>query len=360
MAGESPSLDRPRGTQLASQGTSARNRPTFRKTRASSSSRAVAVPLASAAVALLALVSAVAVFAHVAAGSHAPTPSAQSASASARTLAAGTSVSPRRPSKLASPKKRAATVKTSSRGRTASAKTPARALAALAASRRARVAAATPKTLPEQMHSTLGGSTQMIVITGAKIGSQSGMMRIFNKNAGRWVQVFSAVANFGANGLVDGTYRTEGHLQTPTGIWHIGSFLFGQHGSAPKGTTMPYRAIDSRSWWSCVRDSTYNTWVESGSHVSGEHLADATVQYEYAFDSGYNSLPNQRIIGRGTAIFIHCAEPAGNSLGKYTHGCIALSRADMRRVFALLDPARHPTCAIGTLAAGTSTSIYSY
>ena len=210
------------------------------------------------------------------------------------------------------------------------------------------------------MHSVLGGSTQVIVITGARIGSRSGTMRIFNKNAGRWVQVFSAPANFGANGLVDGTKRKEGHLQTPTGIWHIGGFLFGQHGSAPSGTKMRYRAITSRSWWSCERDSTYNTWVESGSHVSGEHLADATVQYEYAFNSGYNSLPNQRVIGRGTAIFIHCFEPAGNSLGQYTHGCIALSRANMRRVFALLDPARHPSCAIGTLATGTSTAIYSY
>jgi len=230
-----------------------------------------------------------------------------------------------------------------------------------AVGKRVRVAAAsTPKTLPEQMHSLLGGSTQVIAITGARIGSRSGTMRIFNKNAGRWVQVFSAPANFGANGLVDGAKRKQGNLQTPTGIWQIGGFLFGQHRSAPSGTKMRYRAITSRSWWSCQRDSTYNTWVESGSRVSGEHLADATVQYEYAFDTGYNSPPNQRVIGRGTAIFIHCAEPAGNSLGKYTHGCIALSRADMRRVFATLDPARHPTCAIGTLAMGTPTSIWSY
>jgi L,D-peptidoglycan transpeptidase YkuD (ErfK/YbiS/YcfS/YnhG family) len=185
-------------------------------------------------------------------------------------------------------------------------------------------------------------------------------MRIYNKKAGRWVQVFSAPANFGANGLGDGTKRTEGDLQTPTGIWHIGSFLFGQHGSAPSGTKMRYRAITSHSWWSCQRDSTYNTWVESASHVSGEHLANATVQYEYAFDSGYNSLPNKRVMGRGTAIFIHCFEPAGNSLGPNTHGCVALSRADMRRVFGLLDPARHPSCSVGTLAAGTSTSIYAY
>ena len=235
--------------------------------------------------------------------------------------------------------------------------------AVAAASKPARRVAATssaPKTLPEQMHSVLGGSTQIIVITGARIGSRSGTMRIFNKNAGRWVQVFSATANFGANGLVDGAKRKQGNLQTPTGIWHIGSFLFGQHASPPSGTKMRYRAITSRSWWSCRADSTYNTWVESSSHVSGEHLADATVQYEYAFDTGYNSPPNQRVFGRGTAIFIHCAEPAGNSLGKYTHGCIAVSRVDMRRIFRLLDPARHPSCAIGTLANGAGTAIWSY
>ena len=215
-------------------------------------------------------------------------------------------------------------------------------------------------TVPDQMRHLLPGSSQIIVVTGAKLVSKSGNLSVYNLDGGRWVRVLSTAANFGDAGLTDGKTRQEGRLQTPTGIWWIGGFLFGQHGSAPSGTRMPYRHITDNSWWSDRRDSSYNTWVESGSHVSGEHLADATVQYEYAFDSGYNSPPNERVVGRGTAIFIHCFEPPGNSLGPYTHGCVAISRAAMLEVFGLLDPKRRPYCVIGTAAKGTSTSVYAY
>jgi len=186
------------------------------------------------------------------------------------------------------------------------------------------------------------------------------MLAVYNESDGHWVKLLSAPANFGAKGLVDGATRSSGHLQTPTGIWTIGRFLFGQHASPPAGTMMPYRHILRDSWWSEEHNATYNTWVSSMSAVSGEHLADAVVQYEYAFNSGYNSPPNQRVIGRGTAIFIHCAEPPGNSLGKYTHGCIAVDRSVMKRLFTVLDPGRDPSCAIGTLEEGSPTSIWAY
>jgi L,D-peptidoglycan transpeptidase YkuD (ErfK/YbiS/YcfS/YnhG family) len=217
-----------------------------------------------------------------------------------------------------------------------------------------------PKTLPEQMDHTLPGSTQMIVITGARLGSNSGTLELYNKDDGHWARVMSTPANFGKNGLVNGETRTSGHLQTPTGIWSIGSFVFGQQGSAPSGTKMPYRAITSKSWWSSQHDSTYNTWVTSTSHIDGEHLADARVQYEYAFDTGYNAPPNERVMGRGTAIFIHCFEPPGNSLGAYTHGCIAIHREQMVKLFELLEPGRTPSCAIGTTQKGSGTSIWAY
>ena len=212
--------------------------------------------------------------------------------------------------------------------------------------------------LPAQMHSIQSGTTQLVIVTGKKIGSKSGTLRLFNKKNGTWSQVLSATANFGRNGLVDGAKRKEGHLQTPTGIWHIGSFAFGTHASAK--TKMPYRRIDTNSWWSSARNSTYNTWVESKTAIAGERLKSSKVQYEYAFNSGYNALPNKRVLGRGTAIFIHCFEPSGNSLGKYTHGCVAISRANMVKLFATLDPKRKPCCVIGTEAKGTATAVYSY
>jgi L,D-peptidoglycan transpeptidase YkuD (ErfK/YbiS/YcfS/YnhG family) len=204
------------------------------------------------------------------------------------------------------------------------------------------------------------GCRQIIVITGAAIGSNTGTLEVYNLDSGHWAQVMTTPANFGQTGLSDGAKRTSGHLQTPTGIWSIGSFVFGQHASAPAGTKMPYRPITQTSWWSAEHNSTYNAWVESKSHISGEHLADSPVQYEYAFNTGYNSLPNERVVGRGTAIFIHCFEPPNNSLGQFTHGCIAISRDKIIELFGILDPARNPTCAIGTLQKGSPTSIWAY
>jgi L,D-peptidoglycan transpeptidase YkuD (ErfK/YbiS/YcfS/YnhG family) len=221
-------------------------------------------------------------------------------------------------------------------------------------------AIAADTSIPGRMASLPAGSTQIIVITGAALGSNTGTLRIFNKDGGRWAEVLSTPANFGKTGLVDGRTRTSGHLNTPTGIWWIGGFLFGQHAVAPVGTRMPYRPITANSWWSSQSDATYNTWVESTSHVSGEHLQDSTVQYEYAFDTGYNAPPNERVIGRGAAIFIHCFEPPDNGLGRFTHGCVAIAPDVMLRVFAILDPARRPACVIGTEKTGTATAVYSY
>jgi L,D-peptidoglycan transpeptidase YkuD (ErfK/YbiS/YcfS/YnhG family) len=162
------------------------------------------------------------------------------------------------------------------------------------------------KTAPEKMARLLPGSRQIIVITGAKIGSNTGTLAVFNLENGRWIQALTTPANFGKNGLVDGKRRTEGHLQTPTG-------------------DLVHRKLPVRP---------------------------ASVRY--------NSLPNERVIGRGTAIFIHCFEPPDNSLGTFTHGCVAISRADMLELFAILDPARLPCCAIGTLEQGSPTSIFAY
>ncbi len=209
------------------------------------------------------------------------------------------------------------------------------------------------------MARTLWGSTQMVVAVGDQVGSTHGTLYVFNKTGGRWVAVLTAPCRFGTYGLHDGLARTEGSRQTPTGIWEMGSFLFGQHESPPAGTKMPYRHIDENTYWSSERDATYNTWVESSSHVSGEHLIGVQQQYEYALSTGYNAPPNTTVQGRGTAIFLHIFDPPDYNNG-LSAGCVAVSRDDIIRVFQTLDPARRPSFAIGTLQAGTPTSIWAY
>jgi L,D-peptidoglycan transpeptidase YkuD (ErfK/YbiS/YcfS/YnhG family) len=220
------------------------------------------------------------------------------------------------------------------------------------------VAPPAPPAPPMGMSHTLPGSTQMIVATGAKVGSTTGTLRIFNLRSGKWVQVFSAPCRFGTNGLIDGTQRTEGSRTTPTGIWQAGEFVWGWHATPPPGTTMPYRQTTQNIWWSDEPGSTYNTWVDSSQHISGEHLVDVKIQYEYAYSTGYNSPPNEVVQGRGTAIFLHVFDPPTYHNG-LSAGCVAVSRANMVKVFRVLEPQRHPSFAVGTEAPGP-TAIVGY
>lgn len=211
-------------------------------------------------------------------------------------------------------------------------------------------------TPPLGMNRILKGSRQLVVMTGAKLGSKNGTLRIYNLAGNTWRLVFSTPCRFGSNGLVDGEKRKEGSRTTPTGIWWPGEWVWGWHSKAPSGTKMPYRQTKENVWWSYARDDTYNTWVVSSKRIPGEHLVDVRIQYEYGVSTGYNAPPNRVVKGRGTAIFLHVFDPPSYH-GGYSAGCIGVSRSAMIKVFRTLDPARRPCFAIGTEQHGTATSI---
>jgi L,D-peptidoglycan transpeptidase YkuD (ErfK/YbiS/YcfS/YnhG family) len=208
-------------------------------------------------------------------------------------------------------------------------------------------------TIPERMASRLN-ARQLIVVTAPRLGSRDGMLRLFDYRDGDWVRKLAVRTRLGSRGLIDGLVRRAGSRTTPTGIWRLPGFVFGKHRRPPAGLRMAYRRITPRSWWSSERNATYNTWVETARAIDGERLADAPVQYEFAFSSGYNARPNPRVYGRGTAIFVHIFDPG------YTQGCVSVSRADMVRLLRLLDHARRPACAIGTMRSGTRSCIFAY
>ena len=209
--------------------------------------------------------------------------------------------------------------------------------------------------MPDRLAS-LGGAKQLVIVTSASSKTRDGTIQVFDLGGtGNWTQVFSAPTRLGSNGLIPGTQRRQGSRMTPTGMWHLGSFAFGGHSKAPAGTRLAYRAITSDSYWSDVRGSTYNTWVESTRPVSGEHLADdARASYEFAADTGFNHAPDSSVFGRGSGIFIHVMHPG------YTAGCVSLPRASMIRLLTILDPAKRPRCIIGTTDKGRPTSIWQY
>ena len=76
------------------------------------------------------------------------------------------------------------------------------------------------------------------------------------------------------------------------------------------------------SYWSGEKES-YNTWVESTTPISGEHLSDYSICYRYAMAIGFNIEPT--VYKRGSAIFLHCKNPAewGSA------GCVSVEESDM-------------------------------
>jgi L,D-peptidoglycan transpeptidase YkuD (ErfK/YbiS/YcfS/YnhG family) len=226
--------------------------------------------------------------------------------------------------------------------------------AALAAetSSSADSSATTAVPLPLQM-ARVGDAKQLIIATGAKIGDKTGTLRFFDYENGAWVCTLTVPCRFGKNGLMNGKKRWAGNKTTPTGLWKMPKYVFGYAKHAPAGTKERYVRITKRSWWSSRRGSTYNRWVEA-KHWPGEYLYGVVPQYEYAVSTGYNERPNESVYGRGSGIFLHIQ---GNG---FTSGCVAIPRASMVRVLKLLDPAKAPAFAVGTLVRGSQTSIWAY
>jgi len=208
--------------------------------------------------------------------------------------------------------------------------------------------------LPDKLK-TLGAARQVVVVTSPNKASNDGTLELYDlRTDGDWTKVMSAPTRMGRNGLVAGSSRHQGSSMTPTGSWAMPTWGFGWAGAAPSGSRLGWKQIRSNSYWSAEHRSSYNTWVTSSSGIAGERLKSAGPSYEFAIDSGYNALPNARVYGRGTAIFIHVMHPG------YTAGCISIPRAKMIELLKRLDPARKPRCVIGTTDRGSSTSIYAY
>ncbi len=124
---------------------------------------------------------------------------------------------------------------------------------------------------------------------------------------------------YGANGLVEADFRVMGTLTTPIGAFPL-TPAFGM--DPDPGTAMTYRQITDHSYWSAADDDTYNTWVESETPLSGEHLIDY-YQYKYAVNIGFNLGPPDH--NRGCAIFLHCK----SVYSWQTAGCVSLAEEEM-------------------------------
>ena len=153
-------------------------------------------------------------------------------------------------------------------------------------------------------------------------------LTLWNRDGGgSWTKAMDVYCGYGKSGLRLAAKRSEGDMTTPIGAFPI-PLAFGL-GEDP-GTLLPYRKITPYSYWSAER-STYNTWVESSTRVSGEHLMDY-YQYQYAMVVGFNTDPV--VYRRGSGIFLHCKSRDH----WYTAGCVSVEEAHMLRLMRQVRP----------------------
>lgn len=145
-------------------------------------------------------------------------------------------------------------------------------------------------------------------------------LTLWNKsNNGTWQKSMAVYCGYGRNGLKPWNVRKEGDGTTPIGSFPIlHAFGFGDN----PGTAMDWKTITEHSYWS-GEDSSYNTWVESMTPISGEHLIEYNICYKYAMAIGFNRNPIE--LGRGSAIFLHVKNPATWA----SSGCVSVEEPVM-------------------------------
>ncbi len=189
----------------------------------------------------------------------------------------------------------------------------------------------------------VGGATKLITVEGARMGSTTGTLVMWQLESGTWTKLGTYAARFGANGLVQGTKRKQDTNTTPSGFYPV-PFAFGT--AANPGTTLNWRKVTKTAWW-CEdsKSSSYNRWVDPLPKAcrasESEHLVSYTT-YSYAALIGFNY--TQPVKGRGAGIFLHV-----NGRG-LTAGCVSISSAGMKRVLRWLTPGSKPHIAIGSSA----------
>ena len=173
-------------------------------------------------------------------------------------------------------------------------------------------------------------SEQMVVVAG--IQGTTAWISMHEKNLrGDWEQIMTTPGFIGRNGL--GKVK-EGDNKTPVGTFHFDYAL----GIAPDpGCAIPYVQINEYHYWSGDWNYKYNRFVDAREAPANfdtgnsEHLIDYNPHYVYALNMGYNSAC---VPGKGSALFMHCFDPAK----PWTGGCVSLPEEKMRFVMQHVRP----------------------
>lgn len=129
--------------------------------------------------------------------------------------------------------------------------------------------------------------------------------------------------------------KREGDRATPRGRYRLTRVWWRADREPRPRTRLPLQRIrPEHGWCDDPRDARYNQPIRLPAACGHERMHRADSAYDLVIELDHNSRP--RVRGRGSAIFIHVAQPGFAP----TAGCIALQRPDLRRLLAAV---RHKT-----------------
>ena len=202
---------------------------------------------------------------------------------------------------------------------------------------------ATVAALPHRV-GAVESPVQRVVVEVASPSANSGMLKLVEVVDGVESTVLGpVVARVGRSGVKRD--RREGDGTTPLGVVEIVG-AFGSM-SSPR-VRVPYERVTRGDCWiSNAADAAYNTVIRrTPCAPPNEDLYRIAMAgpYEFALTTSYNTSPI--VPGKGSAIFIHVHSRDSAGRTKPTSGCVSVSRSVMKRLFALLDPAKNPTMVV--------------
>lgn len=168
---------------------------------------------------------------------------------------------------------------------------------------------------------------QIIVVIGTR-GSKATFSYHTKDDTGIWKQEFETSADVGLHGI--SSEKVEGDGKTPTGCYGF-DMAFGIEENP--GAMLPFREVLDTSYWvDDVNSPFYNTWKDSSEtseELESEHLIEHQPSYNYALNISYNP---DCVIGKGSAIFLHCKSGEGK-----TTGCIGINEEHMKQMVQSVD-----------------------
>lgn len=182
----------------------------------------------------------------------------------------------------------------------------------------------------------------MITVEAPGAASTVAAVELWQRSGSCWQPVAGPWSGFiGYNGF-SGRKR-EGDGTTPTGIYGIGSVMYGN--AANPGVRYSYHLLVCGDWWDeNPASSGYNTFQHApcGQNPFGgdsEALWTETAPYPSFAVVDYNTDPV--IPGAGSAIFVHA------STGGPTAGCVSVPLGDLDQLLRWLNPADSPVIVMG-------------